>query len=67
MDGLKMILNRQEDILSLIAGVDEGLKEQLISGLSGSARTVFLASIFEKTKKPMLIVTHNLASGTKSI
>lgn len=65
MDGLKTILNRQEDILSLIAGVDGGLKEQLISGLSGSARTVFLASIFEKTKKPMLIVTHNLLQAQK--
>ncbi|MGJ7923174.1 transcription-repair coupling factor [Neobacillus sp. LXY-4] len=65
MEGLKSVIGRQEDVLSVIAGVDEGLKEQLIAGLSGSARTVFLASVYEKTKKPQLIVTHNLLQAQK--
>ena len=50
---------------SIIAGVEEGLKEQLVAGLSGSARTLFFASIYEKTKKPILIVTHNLLQAQK--
>lgn len=50
MEGLKSVISRQEDVQSVIAGVDEGLKEQLIAGLSGSARTVFLASVYEKQK-----------------
>jgi transcription-repair coupling factor (superfamily II helicase) len=65
MEGLKSVVERLEDIQSVISGVDEGLKEQLIAGLSGSARTVFIASIYEKTKKPMLIVTHNLLQAQK--
>ncbi|AGK51836.1 transcription-repair coupling factor [Bacillus sp. 1NLA3E] len=65
MEGLKSVISRQEDVQSVIAGVDEGLKEQLIAGLSGSARTVFLASVYEKTKRPLLIITPNLLQAQK--
>ena len=65
LQGLKKFFNQQEDIQSVIAGIEEGLKEQLVTGLSGSARTLFLASIYEKTKKPIVIVTHNLLQAQK--
>jgi transcription-repair coupling factor (superfamily II helicase) len=65
VEGLKSLIARHEDIQSIIAGIDEGLKEQLIAGLSGSARTVFLASIFENTNRTQLIVTHNLLQAQK--
>ncbi len=65
MLGLKNLFNEQDDVQGIIAGVDEGLREQLVTGLSGSARTLFLASVYEKTKKPMLIVTHNLLQAQK--
>jgi transcription-repair coupling factor (superfamily II helicase) len=65
MEGLKAVISRQDDIQSVIAGMNEGLKEQLIAGLSGSARTVFLASVYEKGKKPLLVVTHNLLQAQK--
>jgi len=54
-----------EDIRSVLSGIEMGIKEQLVAGLSGSARTVFLASMYEETKKPMLIVTHNLLQAQK--
>src|SRR3954447_1968619 len=65
MLGLKNLFNEQDDVQGIIAGVDEGLREQLVAGLSGSARTLFLASVYEKTKKPILIVTHNLLQAQK--
>lgn len=65
MLGLKKIIGQQDDFRSVLAGVTEGLKEQLISGLSGSARTLFLAAVYEETKKPMLVVTHNLLQAQK--
>ncbi len=65
MLGLKKIISQQDDFRSVLAGVSEGLKEQLISGLSGSARTLFLAAVYEETKKPMLVVTHNLLQAQK--
>jgi transcription-repair coupling factor (superfamily II helicase) len=65
MNGLKTLFLQQEDIRSVISGVQEGLKEQLIAGLSGSSRTVFAASIYEQMKRPILFVTHNLLQAQK--
>lgn len=65
MQGLKALFSHQDDVQSVISGLDEGLREQLVAGLSGSARTVFLAAIYEQTKRPVLIVTHNLLQAQK--
>ncbi|HWJ79879.1 MAG TPA: CarD family transcriptional regulator, partial [Niallia sp.] len=65
MLGLKDIFKQQEDIQNVISGLEAGLHEQLVSGLSNSARTLYMTSIYEKTKKPLLIVTHNLLQAQK--
>lgn len=65
MQGLKQLFTHYDDTKSIISGCDVGIKEQLVSGLSGSSRTVFLASIYEQTKRPMLIVTYNLLQAQK--
>ncbi|EIJ80083.1 transcription-repair coupling factor [Bacillus methanolicus PB1] len=65
MKGIINLFNKQDDIQSVISGLEAGLKEQLIAGLSGSARTVFLASVYQQTNKPILVVTHNLLQAQK--
>lgn len=65
MQGLKALFSHQDDVQSVISGMDAGLREQLVAGLSGSARTVFLAAIYEQTKRPVLVVTHNLLQAQK--
>ncbi|WP_141434184.1 transcription-repair coupling factor [Bacillus sp. 03113] len=65
MSGLNELFYEQDDTSAVISGIDGGLKEQLVAGLSGSARTIFLASIYEKTKKPMIVITHNLLQAQK--
>ncbi len=65
MFGLHSLFDRQDDALSVISGVEAGLREQLVSGLSGSSRTVFMASIYKQTGKAMLIITHNLLQAQK--
>lgn len=65
MFGLKQLLFDQDDTRSVISGFDEGIKEQLVAGLSGSARTVFLSSIYGEVKRPVLVVTHNLLQAQK--
>ncbi|TKC13903.1 transcription-repair coupling factor [Robertmurraya kyonggiensis] len=65
MFGLKQLFIGQDDTRSVIAGIEGDLKEQLVAGLSGSARTVFLASVYNETKKPLLIVTYNLLQAQK--
>ncbi|MGG3560796.1 transcription-repair coupling factor [Neobacillus rhizosphaerae] len=65
MDGLKSLFLKQEDVHSVIAGVEEGLREQLVAGLSGSSRTVLSASVYEQMQKPIMLVTHNLLQAQK--
>lgn len=63
--GLLKELIKSDEIHSVFNGVQEGLKEQLVAGLSGSARTLFLATMYNENKKPQLIVTHNLFQAQK--
>jgi transcription-repair coupling factor (superfamily II helicase) len=65
LDGLKSLFLKQEDVHSVIAGVEEGLREQLVAGLSGSSRTVVTASIYEQMQRPIMLVTHNLLQAQK--
>jgi transcription-repair coupling factor (superfamily II helicase) len=65
MRGLINLFRQQEDVRTIVNGMSEGLREQLVAGLSGSARTLFLASIYEETRKSILVVTHNLLQAQK--
>jgi transcription-repair coupling factor (superfamily II helicase) len=65
MRGLISLFRQQEDVKTIINGMREGLKEQLVAGLSGSSRTLFLASIYEETQSSILVVTHNLLQAQK--
>lgn len=65
MKGLNSLFQQQDDFRSLITGIQEGLKEQLVAGLSGSARTVLVASMYEEMKRPILLLTHNLLQAQK--
>ncbi len=57
------------DVVQLLAGMDNvkavidpiGKKQsQLITGLSGSARTLVIAAILEQKQKPIVVIAHNL-------
>ncbi|WLR50909.1 transcription-repair coupling factor [Bacillus tianshenii] len=65
MQGLLEHFKKSSEVLSVTDGLANGLKEQLIAGLSGSARALYLASIYKETKRPQLIVTHNLYQAQK--
>jgi transcription-repair coupling factor (superfamily II helicase) len=65
LKGILEIAHKNEDIQSMVTGVEEGLQEQLVAGLSGSSRSVYIASVYQKTKKTILVVTHNLLQAQK--
>ncbi|MDM5314406.1 transcription-repair coupling factor [Fictibacillus sp. b24] len=65
MLGLKKYFSQGEDFKSILDGINGGLKEQLVAGLSGSARTMLISSLHENTGKPQLVVTHNLFQAQK--
>ncbi|WP_208587326.1 transcription-repair coupling factor [Gracilibacillus suaedae] len=60
---IKRYLQNRDDVYSIINGVESGLKEQLVSGLSGSARSMFTTLIQEATQKKTLIITHQLTQA----
>lgn len=63
MKGINAFLQSKEDIQSIITGVKNGMKEQLIAGLSGSARSLLVSIINESINKPILLVTHQLVQA----
>ncbi len=46
-------------IEKLTAGIEKGLKQQTLLGVTGSGKTFTMANIIEKTQKPTLVIAHN--------
>ncbi|WP_435923254.1 transcription-repair coupling factor [Paenibacillus sp. DYY-L-2] len=65
LQALIQAFSRDTDFTSMVAGVGAGMKEQLISGLSGSSRQVALAALYQETNRPLMVVTHNMFSAQK--
>ncbi|OZM55841.1 transcription-repair coupling factor [Lottiidibacillus patelloidae] len=65
MERLIDLIAKSEEINSVISGVEAGLSEQLVSGTGGSARSFYMASLYKRTKKSQIIVTHNLFQAQK--
>lgn len=65
MRGLVRVLTESDDVQSVTSGIEEGLKEQLVAGLSNSGRSVFMAALYEKLNRPLLIITYNLLQAQK--
>ncbi|MFB1051071.1 transcription-repair coupling factor [Paraliobacillus sp. JSM ZJ581] len=63
MKGIKKFLYHHNDIYSIINGLSSGLNEQLVSGLTGSARSLLVTALQESTDRPILLVTHHLTQA----
>ncbi|MBE0601686.1 MAG: excinuclease ABC subunit UvrB, partial [Firmicutes bacterium] len=46
-------------ILSLAEGVQNGLQDQVLLGVTGSGKTFTMASVIERVQKPTLVIAHN--------
>ncbi len=51
--------DQPEAIESLVEGFKEGLKEQVLHGVTGSGKTFTMANIIQKLNKPTLVIAHN--------
>lgn len=60
MKGIHQYLQSQEDIQAILTGVSNGMKEQLVAGLAGPARSMLVSVINKATERPVLLVTHQL-------
>jgi len=46
-------------IRQLVNGVNDGLREQTLLGVTGSGKTFTMANVIEQTQKPTLVICHN--------
>ncbi|MBR6595411.1 MAG: excinuclease ABC subunit UvrB [Oscillospiraceae bacterium] len=65
MDQFKLVSDykpsgdQPEAIESLVNGVNFGLREQTLLGVTGSGKTFTMASVIEKLNRPTLVLAHN--------
>ncbi|MGM9987003.1 MAG: transcription-repair coupling factor, partial [Bacillaceae bacterium] len=65
MKGIIHTVIEDKEFKSLIDGVEIGLKEQLVAGLTGSSRTMLMAALYKKLNRSLCIITHNLLQAQK--
>lgn len=53
-------LQEREDVQSVIDGIASGLNEQLVAGLTGTARPLFISAMTKSLGRKTLVVTHQL-------
>ena len=51
--------DQPEAIKALVDGVNWGLREQVLLGVTGSGKTYTMASVIEKLNRPTLVLAHN--------
>lgn len=51
--------DQPQAIAGLAEGVQQGLKDQVLLGVTGSGKTFTMASVIERVQKPTLIIAHN--------
>lgn len=51
--------DQPQAIEKLVFGVENGLREQVLLGVTGSGKTFTMASVIEKMNRPTLVLAHN--------
>ena len=55
----KPLGDQPKAINSLVQGINDGVKEQTLLGVTGSGKTFTMANVIEKVQKPTLVISHN--------
>ena len=51
--------DQPQAIDSIVSGLNRGIKEQTLLGVTGSGKTFTMANVIEKIQKPTLVLAHN--------
>jgi excinuclease ABC subunit B len=51
--------DQQQAIDALVRGLDEGAKNQVLLGITGSGKTFTVATVIQQTQRPALVLAHN--------
>jgi transcription-repair coupling factor (superfamily II helicase) len=53
------------DLRTIEDGFEGGMRQQLVSGLTNAAKSLWITSLYESRKTPIVVVTHNLFQAQK--
>ena len=66
MLGLKnYFLQHSKDMHVVLEGYQEGMKQQMVSGLTNTAKSLWLSTLYEEQNTSMVVITHNLFQAQK--
>ena len=51
--------DQPQAIQALAQGIDDGLREQVLLGVTGSGKTYTMAKVIEQIQRPTLVLAHN--------
>jgi len=51
--------DQPQAIASLVAGLSEGRKQQVLMGVTGSGKTFTMANVIQQVQRPTLVLSHN--------
>ncbi|WP_459554759.1 excinuclease ABC subunit UvrB [Lacunimicrobium album] len=51
--------DQPQAIAKLVEGINEGKKEQVLLGVTGSGKTFTMANVIQQTQRPTLVLAHN--------
>ena len=51
--------DQPEAIEKLVEGIEDGFKDQVLLGVTGSGKTFTMANIIQRVQKPTLVIAHN--------
>ncbi len=55
----KLAGDQPEAVEALVSGVENGLKEQTLMGVTGSGKTFTMANVIQRLNRPTLVLAHN--------
>src|SRR5262245_17558406 len=51
--------DQPQAIEQLVAGLNEGMKDQVLLGITGSGKTFTIANVIQQVQRPTLVLAHN--------
>lgn len=55
----KLAGDQPEAVDKLVEGINNGMKEQTLLGVTGSGKTFTMANVIERVNRPTLVLAHN--------
>ena len=51
--------DQPQAIKALVSGLEKGVRDQTLRGITGSGKTFTIANVIERVQRPTLVMSHN--------